>query len=123
HVYSATGVQGSALKQRLLARNRLRVLIRCLPGVLWLRMAHHILLYDLLASGYGILTGKTAMLTGRLEALRELATLLQERRPIQARRSAPIVALERWLEAVPPPWVTLAEQQRLDTLLRERRTL
>ncbi|MEI7772848.1 MAG: glycosyltransferase family 2 protein, partial [Chloroflexales bacterium] len=32
HVYSATGGQGSPLKQRLLGRNRLRLIVRCLPA-------------------------------------------------------------------------------------------
>ncbi len=34
HVYSATGGQGSPFKQRLLGRNRLLTILRCLPGPL-----------------------------------------------------------------------------------------
>jgi GT2 family glycosyltransferase len=120
HVYSATGEQGSPFKQRLLARNRLRLIVRCLPGPLLGRCLPGILLYDVQAAAYGLATRQAAMVAGRLQALHELPALLHQRRAIQARRTAPIAALARWLEPASPPWAALREQRRLDALLRER---
>jgi GT2 family glycosyltransferase len=120
HVYSATGVQGSPLKQRLLGRNRVRVIARCLPGPLLVRHFPAILAYDLLATGYGLATERPAIVAGRLDALHTLPDLLRQRRTIQARRTAPISALARWLEPTVPPWVTLREQRRLEAILNTR---
>lgn len=120
HVYSATGGQGSAFKQRLLGQNRLRAIIRCLPTSLLLRWLMPILCYDAMAVAYAFATRQPWVWRGRVAALRELPALLRQRRVIQARRSTPSSALAAWFEPVPAPWVTLAEQRRLDALLRER---
>lgn len=120
HVYSATAGQGSPLKQRLLGRNRVRVLLRCLPGPLLLRCLPSIITYDVMASAYAALTRKPAMMAGRLAGLRELPALLQQRHAIQMRRTAPISRLAQWLEPTPLPWQTLRDQRRLDAILRER---
>jgi GT2 family glycosyltransferase len=119
HVYSATAGQGSAFKQRLLGRNRVRVIVRCMPGPLLRRCLPAILAYDLLAIGYGLLTRQPALLAGRLAALRELPRLLRERRQIQARRTVPLSAIAPWLEPA-APWTTLREQRRLEAILNER---
>jgi GT2 family glycosyltransferase len=120
HVYSATAGQGSALKQRLLGLNRVRVLVRCLPGPLLLRCLPSILLYDAMACAYAFGTRKPAMIAGRLAGLRELTALLQQRHAIQIRRTAPITRLAQWLEPAPLPWQTLRDQRRLDNILAER---
>jgi GT2 family glycosyltransferase len=120
HVYSATSGQGSAFKQRLLGRNRLRTIVRCMPTPLLLRCLPAILRYDLLASGYGLLTRRTEMLSGRLEALRELPSLLRERHAIQSHIRISPDALWAWLEPVASAHATLAEQRRLDAILNER---
>jgi GT2 family glycosyltransferase len=120
HVYSATAGQGSPFKQRLLGRNRLRVIVRCLPAELLPRCLLAILGYDLLAIAYGALMRQPAIVSGRLAALRELPALLRERRTIQSRRTAPAHAITRWLEPPAPPWITLQEQRKLDTILSER---
>lgn len=120
HVYSATGGQGSPLKRRLLARNRLRVLIRCLPAPLLVRNLPAILWYDLLASGYGLLARQPEIAMGRWEALLELPSLLRQRRGIQARRVVSTSLIERWLEPAPSPRVTLRDRRRLDAILRDR---
>ena len=70
HIYSATAGQGSPLKQRLLGRNRLRVIARCLPADLAARCLPAILAYDLLAIAYAALTRRPAIASGRLAALR-----------------------------------------------------
>jgi GT2 family glycosyltransferase len=120
HVYSATAVQGSPFKQRLLARNRVRTIVRCLPGPLLRRCLPAIVSYDLLAATYGLLARQPALAAGRAAALRELPALLRQRRAIQSRRSAPIAAIDRWLEPAGPPWSALREQRRLEAILSER---
>jgi GT2 family glycosyltransferase len=120
HIYSATAGQGSPFKQRLLGRNRVRTIVRCLPGPLLWRCLPAIVRYDALALAYGLASGQTAIAAGRAAALRELAALLRERRAIQSRRSAPIDAIARWLEPAQPPWRILREQRRLDAILGER---
>jgi GT2 family glycosyltransferase len=120
HVYSATAGQGSPLKQRLLGRNRIATIVRCLPGPLLLRCLPGILAYDALALAYAAATRQPHMVLGRIEALRMLPALLEQRRAIQSRRTAPAGALARWLEPTPPPWQTLREQRRLEAILAER---
>jgi GT2 family glycosyltransferase len=113
HVYSASSGQGSPFKQRLLGRNRLRVLLRCLPTPLLRECLPAILRYDLLALGYAALRRQPAIAAGRLEALTELPALRQQRRMIQARRTASIGALARWLEPAPSPLAALRVARQL----------
>ena len=120
HVYSATAIQGSPRKQWLLGRNRLRVMIRCLPESLLRYCLPYALCYDLMVMAYTLPTRNSAMIAGRFAALRELPELLTQRRAIQARRTASIASLARWLEPPTAPWTTLRDQRRLDALLRER---
>jgi hypothetical protein len=118
HVYSASGGEGSPFKQRLLARNRLRVIVRCLPGPLLVACAASILAYDALALTYAALRRQPSITQGRLEAARELPALLRQRRAIQARRTASIGALAPWVEAAPSPLEVLRTRRRLEALLR-----
>ncbi|NJN16413.1 MAG: glycosyltransferase family 2 protein [Oscillochloris sp.] len=115
HVYSATGGEGSRFKQRLLGRNRLWVLVRCLPAPLLRECLPAILRYELQAITYAALARQVAMITGRVEALRELPRLLAERRAIQSRRTAPVAALAAWLEPAPGP---IAELRRAGSFVR-----
>ncbi len=120
HIYSATGGQGSPLKQRLLGRNRLRAIIRCFPSGVLRSCLPDILAYDTMALAYAALARQPAMIAGRIEALRDRAQLLRERRAIQARRTVPEEAFAAWLEPSPTPWRTLRTVRRLDALLRDR---
>ena len=120
HIYSATGGQGSPLKQRLLGRNRLRAIIRCFPSGVLRSCLPDMLAYDTMALAYATLARKPAMIAGRIEALRDWAQLLRERRAIQARRTVPEAAFAAWLEPSPTPWRTLRTVRRLDALLRDR---
>lgn len=106
HVTSASG---SRLKQRLLARNRLRVLIRCLPRPLLLECLPTILRYDVLALVYALMRHQPAIAAGRLEALNELPALLEQRRVIQSRRTAALGELARWLAPAPSPLKVLEQ--------------
>ena len=116
HVYSATSGQGSPFKQRLLARNRLRVIVRCLPGPILAECLPHILAYDLLALLYGLVRRQPAIARGRFEALRELPLLRLQRQTIQARRTASLDSLRLWIDPAPPPWVALRRARQLATL-------
>ncbi len=120
HVYSATAGQGSPFKQRLLGRNRLRVIARCLPTDLAAPCLPAILAYDLLALAYSAFTRRPAIARGRLAALRDLPQLLRERRAIQSGRRASTSDLARWIEPAATPWRTLSEQRQLDAILSER---
>jgi GT2 family glycosyltransferase len=120
HIYSATAGQGSPFKQRLLGRNRLRVIARCLPADLVARCLPAIVAYDLLAIGYAALTRQPAIASGRLGALRELPQLLRQRRAIQSGRRASTSDVARWIEPAATPWRTLGEQRRLEAILSER---
>ncbi|HEU5013001.1 MAG TPA: glycosyltransferase family 2 protein [Roseiflexaceae bacterium] len=123
HVYSATGGQGSPFKQRLLGRNRLRVIVRCFPAPLLLRCLPAMVMYDVLAAGYAVVRQQPAMIAGRMAALRELPRLLRERHEIQKRRTAPITDLEHWLDPWVLPWTTMQEQQHLEAILASRTAL
>jgi GT2 family glycosyltransferase len=114
HVYSASG---SAFKQRLLARNRLRVLVRCFPAALLLECLPAIIRYDMLAIAYALLRRQPAIAAGRFEALHDMPTLLQQRRSILARRTVPVADLARWLEPAPSPLAALAVQRQVRSIL------
>ncbi|NJM07938.1 hypothetical protein HC891_19710 [Candidatus Gracilibacteria bacterium] len=116
-VYSASGGQGSPFKERLLARNRVRVIVRCLPGPLLRECLPAIVAYDTLALAYAVLKRRPAIVAGRRAALRELPQLIAQRQQIQSRRSAPIHTLQRWLEPAPKPLTNLANARRLKALL------
>jgi len=120
HVYSATGGQGSPLKQRLLARNRLRVLARCLPAALLRASLPFVARYDALALLHAARARQPAIVAGRLMALGELGALLRQRRAIQRGRSAPVARLAAWLDPAPAPLAVLREGRALDAVLRER---
>jgi len=117
HVYSASGGQGSPLKQRLLGRNRMRLIVRCLPGPILRDCLPAILRYDALAAAYGLLRRQPAIAAGRLEALRELPALLAQRRMIQAGRSATLGELAAWVEPAPSPLEALRTRRRLAAIL------
>lgn len=120
HIYSASGGQGSPLKQRLLGRNRWRAIFRCFPAGVLRACLPYMLAYDAMALAYAALARKPAMIAGRIEALRDWSALVQERRHIQARRTVPDDAFASWLEPPPSPWRTLQAARRLDMLLERK---
>jgi GT2 family glycosyltransferase len=120
HIYSATSGQGSAFKQRLLARNRLRLIARCFPYSLLRRHWFAILCYDLLAMGYALLKGQPAIITGRLAVIRELPDLLGTRRRMLKRKRVPSDELDRWLAPAVTVRDMLGEQRALNDVLQQR---
>jgi GT2 family glycosyltransferase len=117
HVYSASSGQGSPLKQRLLARNRLRLLVRCLPATLLARWLPAILAYDVAAAAFGLLRGQPATFAGRVEALYALPSLLRQRRAIQATRRVPTSTLSSLSQPARWPRHYLAQQRELEAVL------
>ncbi|NBU64049.1 MAG: glycosyltransferase family 2 protein [Chloroflexia bacterium] len=122
HVYSATSGQGSPFKQRLLGRNRWRTLIRCLPNELWWRYFPAIISYDIVACIALAIRGQWAGISGRWSVLAEFATLMDQRRTIQSRRTVSIAHITAWLAPAPWPWQEYREIQRLATIMAQRAT-
>ncbi len=120
HIYSATGGEGSPLKDWLVARNRWRVIWRCLPTPLLRRDWPLLLQYDLLACAQAAGRGRWTTITGRIAALQQLPALTVQRRQIQANRTAELAELERWLLPARPPWTIWREAQALGAVLRRR---
>jgi GT2 family glycosyltransferase len=110
HRYSRAAGEGSPLKRRLLARNRLWTMARCLPASAWRRDWMHILAFDALAASHALMTRDAAAARGRLEGVAGLLLRMHERRAIQQSATAGTSVVE-WL----------AEPIRPTELLRLRR--
>jgi GT2 family glycosyltransferase len=100
HDYSATSGEGSDLKRRLLARNRIWTLARCLPELIWARDRRQILAFDVLAMLHGLMRLDGATIRGRIEGIAALPARLCERRPIQQAAVVEPEELSRWI--MPP---------------------
>jgi GT2 family glycosyltransferase len=120
HIYSATSGQNSPFKQRLLALNRWRTLLRSVPSQLLARNTLPTLRYDCLASMYGIMTWQPDIMLGRLQVVRELPRLLVERQRILRRSRVEPSALQHWISPAPSIRQVRAEAARLDRVLRSR---
>lgn len=99
HDYSASAGEGSAFKRRLIARNRIWTLARCLPSEIWRRDRAAILAFDAVAAAYGAVTLDPA-LRGRLEALAALPLRLREGTIIGRSALVEWEAIDPWL--LPP---------------------
>ena len=97
HDYSSSSIEGSSFKRRLLARNRIWTLARCLPKELWLRDRASILAFDLLTAGYGTVTRDSASLQGRADAIAGLPFRLRERSSIHSSATAGHAEIARWI--------------------------
>jgi len=112
HVYSASSVEGSAFKRRLLARNRVWYMARCLPGWFLRRHGLQIAAYDLLVAASAVTRRDGASAAGRAIGLTGLRPRLSERRVIQRASIAGRAEIEHWVRKSPSPR-QLAEQRRL----------
>lgn len=99
HDYSAAAGEGSPFKRRLIARNRIWTLARCLPSEIWRRDRASIVGFDLLAAGWGIVTLDPGA-RGRLEAIAALPLRLREGTMIRRASSVPWQSIDRWI--LPP---------------------
>jgi GT2 family glycosyltransferase len=118
HVHSATGQEGSPLKNRLLGRNKCWTIVKNYPWPQWLAYAPLILAYDLLAMAWGLVSRRDwSVAAGRLEALRALPAVLRKRRAIQASTGYSARLAFAMLSSVEPPW---SVQRRYRHLLAAR---
>ena len=122
HVYSATSGQGSPFKQRLLARNRWRVIVRCWPRALLRAHWPAIVRYDLLAVAYAALRRQPAIVVGRVAALQQLPALVLQRHYIQQQHTASDGDLEYWLAPPVGARDMLHEQRALAEIVGTART-
>jgi GT2 family glycosyltransferase len=120
HVYSATGGEGSPFKDWLVARNRWRVIMRCLPTPLLRRDWPLILRYELLACAQAALRGRWTTITGRIAAWRDRPALLSQRREIQQRCAVPLAELDRWVLPARDPAQVWRQASALGQVLSDR---
>jgi GT2 family glycosyltransferase len=103
HDYSASAIEGSRFKRRLLARNRIWTLARCLPEALWSRDCRSILGFDAAAAGFALARGDGASFTGRAAAVSALPVRLAERTRIQSAASTDWQEIDRWVQLAISP--------------------
>lgn len=115
HLYSASSGQGSPTKRYHLARNRLWVLRKNLPGAILRRYGLAIIAYDLAAVLHALLTRDCAGLHGRLDGLRG-GKIAARRGATQQRRLSADDALIAWLQPDPSPFALLRLQRTLASL-------
>jgi hypothetical protein len=114
HHHSRTLGEGSPFKNRLLARNKVWMVIKNYPTAGLLRYWPLIVLYDVLSVPYRLMVhGQASALRGRLEALRHLGPALRKRRVIQARRTTGWRQLRRQMAPLEPPWALLRRYSHL----------
>src|SRR5439155_986346 len=82
HIYSATGVQESPFKRRLIARNRVWAIYKNMPESLLERYGWLIARYDALAILRGVVARDTHSIMGRMEGLSRLGEFTLDRRKI-----------------------------------------
>jgi GT2 family glycosyltransferase len=105
HAGSATAGEGSAFKNRLLARNKVWAVVKNYPSPALIARLPLIAAYDLGSAPYRLVVqGQSAAFRGRIDALRGLRPMLQARRRIQARRLASWSDIAAALAPLEPPW-------------------
>lgn len=121
HVGSGTSGEGSAFKNRLLARNKVWTVVKNYPlGPLLARLPL-VVAYDLASVPYRVVVnGQTAALRGRLDALRHLGHAVAERRRIQAARTAPWRRLAAAMQPLATPLAVAARYRHLRPARRPR---
>jgi len=118
HDYSASAVEGSALKRRLLARNRIWTLARCLPQQLWIRDRLSIVVFDATALAFAAFRRDKASLAGRMHGTVGLVSRLEERSRIQSSASSEWQDLDRWVQPAISPLRLLQLRQTTARLSR-----
>ncbi|MCA9917284.1 MAG: glycosyltransferase family 2 protein [Anaerolineales bacterium] len=104
HHHSATAIEGSPFKNRLLGRNKIWTLLKNYPGPLLLLYLPAILLYDLGSVLMALLTRRDgSLLNGRLQALRHLPAIWHKRQHIQRQRKISLKEMRRLMEPVALP--------------------
>jgi GT2 family glycosyltransferase len=103
HAHSATAIEGSPFKRRLLGRNKVWMVIKNYPMPALLRYLPAILAYDGMALLYALFAYRDLhSLIGRLEAMASLRRVFRERKRIQ--RLSKSTASVDALQPLEPPW-------------------
>jgi GT2 family glycosyltransferase len=103
HHYSASSREGSSFKRKLVARNRLWYMARCLPTWLLARNWWRIVAYDGAVALSAPIRKDGASLAGRASALSGMRDRLHERAVIQRRSTVTKDEIERWIQPSPSP--------------------
>ena len=120
HIYSATGVQESPFKRRLLARNRVWTLYKNMPEILLERYAPLIARYDALVMLRGVVARDRHSLRGRLEGASRLKDFALDRRKITTSARVHPDEMARMLAPALSPLQALKYRKRLNWLLASR---
>lgn len=125
HIHSATGVEGSPFKRRLLGRNKVWLIAKnyTMPRLLFYLPL--ILLYDWAAVLFTLVMRRdVSSLQGRIEGLRSLPGILRKRRAIQAlRQDLAHRGGQPWHRLLSPmalPWQVPARYMHLNQVARTR---
>jgi GT2 family glycosyltransferase len=120
HIYSATGVQESPFKRRLISRNRVWTLYKNMPEALLRRYAGLILRYDALVLLRGVLARDKHSVMGRFEGLLRLGEFTEERRKITTCMRVHPDEMAQMLAPALSPLQALKYRKRLNFLLDSR---
>lgn len=112
HDYSGASGEGSAFKRRLLARNRIWTLARCLPAECWQRDRRNILTFDVAAALVALPRRDLASLRGRAEGIAGLPRRLHEGAAMRAQSSVDWSQIDAYIQPAMKP----AELLRLRAL-------
>ncbi|HLF24916.1 MAG TPA: glycosyltransferase family 2 protein [Anaerolineae bacterium] len=108
HIHSATAIEGSAFKHRLLGRNKVWLIAKNYPLPRLLFYLPLIVIYDLAAVLFTLVKRQDiSSLQGRLEGLRALRRMWRKRRTVQALRRTSVSRGKPWQYYLSPmvfPW-------------------
>jgi GT2 family glycosyltransferase len=121
HEYSATGGHNSPFKTALISRNRVWLLYKNMPEALLRRYLPQVLRYDVLAAAYALSRGDRHLLRGRIEGVRRLRALTNDRRKALTSARLHPDEMARLLVPALPPRTALRYRRRLDALVRSTR--
>jgi GT2 family glycosyltransferase len=104
HRHSATAVEGSPFKNKLLGRNKVWTILKNYPWPLLLLYLPVILLYDLGSVAIALLNRRdVSPLYGRLQAIPKLPIIWQKRRTIQQSRTRTLKEMRTLMEPIATP--------------------
>jgi GT2 family glycosyltransferase len=124
HVHSATGIEGSPLKSRLLGRNKIWSIAKNYgPTRRLLAYLPLIVTYDLAAVVYGLIVrGDVHSLLGRVDGLIGLPRVWHRRRTTQAlAQSNQGLPWHRHLEPLAWPWQVLRRYRHIPGIVQSRK--
>ena len=118
HVHSATGMEGSAFKNRLLGRNKIWTMVKNYPSPQIFLFLPLIAFYDWAATFYSLFKRRDANpLRGRLASLGLLRQTLRKRREIQRKRTSSALP---WFSPLVDPITMSRGYARLQSFIASR---